>query len=231
LHEPRTPFLTDALTLALTSRPCWLRRSILTQVRQPEHHLRHRLEFLAPIVCEAHLGCGWIALVGAVGDMGVILTDELPPMMRACSCCATPLALCSDRSSDGCSPHCFRIWCFWWPSVLVERVYRGRFRNRIVTLRLWSMFVHRCLQNALSWVAVRGLLLARYSMWVSTVLPLRSTRWDILRARSPAGRRVCASFSASVQSYKSRCIYIHFVHYLCIHVRVHLFLVFGLRFS
>jgi hypothetical protein len=44
---------------------------------------------LAPIVCEAHLGCGWIALVGAVGGMGVILTDELPPMMRACSCCAS----------------------------------------------------------------------------------------------------------------------------------------------
>jgi hypothetical protein len=45
----------------------------------------------APILCEAHLGCGWIALVGAVGGMGVILTDELPPMMRACSCRAPPL--------------------------------------------------------------------------------------------------------------------------------------------
>jgi hypothetical protein len=33
----------------------------------------------APIVCEAHLECGWIALVGAVGGMRVILTDELPP--------------------------------------------------------------------------------------------------------------------------------------------------------
>ena len=91
----------------------------------------------APIVCVAHLECGWIALVGAVGGMGVILTDELPPMMRACSCCATPLALCSDRSSDGCSPHCFRVWCFWWASVLVVRVCRGRFHY--VTLRLWSM--------------------------------------------------------------------------------------------
>ena len=35
------------------------------------------------MVCEAHLECGWITLVGAVGGMGVILTDELPPMMRA----------------------------------------------------------------------------------------------------------------------------------------------------
>jgi hypothetical protein len=33
----------------------------------------------APTLCEAHLGCVWIPLVGAVGGMGVILTDELPP--------------------------------------------------------------------------------------------------------------------------------------------------------
>ena len=50
--------------------------------------------------------------------------------------------------------------------MLVKRVCRGRFRD--VTLRLWSMFAHRCLQNALSWVAVQYVL-----CWYVGVLPLK----------------------------------------------------------
>jgi hypothetical protein len=41
--EP-TPFLSDALTLALTSRPCWLRRSKCSQARPVEDDFGLRLD-------------------------------------------------------------------------------------------------------------------------------------------------------------------------------------------
>ena len=47
------------------------------------------------------------------------------------------LALCSDRSFVGCSPHCNRVMCLWWASVHDVRVCRGRFCD--VSLRLRSM--------------------------------------------------------------------------------------------
>ena len=48
-----------------------------------------------------------------------------------------PLALCSDRSSDGCSPHYNRVLCFWWASEQSGRVCRGRLCD--LSLRLRSM--------------------------------------------------------------------------------------------
>ena len=94
-----------------------------------------------------------------------------------------PLALCLDRSSDGCSPLCFRVWRFWWASVLVVSVCCGRFHD--LTLRLGCGACERivALLCPLSWVAVREML----------VCECPASQGGILQAISPAGRRGRAS--------------------------------------
>ena len=73
--------------LALTSRPSWLRRSMLARVRQPEDHLQHRLRN-----CLGIPKWGSLRLRGAPGvwmdrasrrglwRMRFALIDELPPI-------------------------------------------------------------------------------------------------------------------------------------------------------
>ena len=105
-------------------------------------HLRITLGFVwigGLGLCEAHLGWVLIAAAAAGRVFGRFWTeDPSPPLALACWLeLWVPLALCSDRSSDGCSPHCIRVMCFWWTSVHDVRVCRGRFGD--VSLRLWSM--------------------------------------------------------------------------------------------
>ena len=116
-------------------------------------------------LCEGLLWWVLIAAAAAGRGLGRLWTAYPPLPFACCRELWVTLALCSDRSFIGCSPHCIRVWCSCWTSVHDERVYRGRCCD--VSLRLRSMFAHRCIVvNALSWVAVRGML-------VCGVLPLK----------------------------------------------------------
>ena len=81
-----------------------------------------------------------------------------------------------------------------------------------MTLRLWSMFAHRCpaVVCALSWVAVHGML----------VCGCPASKGGILRAISPIGSRFRASALHVVSGRKNHDVCVH--TFLCIHV--HLFL-------
>ena len=112
-------------------------------------------------LCEALLCWVLIAAAAAGRVFGLIWTEYPPPFFACWRELWVPIALCSDRSSDGCSPHCYRIWCFWWASVQGVRVYRGRFCD--VSLRLRSMFAHRCIAVC----SVVGCCTCYAGMWVS----------------------------------------------------------------
>ena len=87
--------------------------------------------------CEALMG--WVVIAAAVAGRayGLIWTADPPPSFACWRELWVPIALCSDRSFVGCSPHCIRVMCFWWTSVHDVRVCRGRFGD--VSLRLRSM--------------------------------------------------------------------------------------------
>ena len=111
--------------------------------------------------CEALL-C-WVLVAAAVAGraFGLIWTEDPSPTFACWRELWVTLALCSDRSFIGCSPHCIRVWCSCWTSVHDERVYRGRCCD--VSLRLRSMFAHRCIVVC----SVVGCCTWYAGMWVS----------------------------------------------------------------
>ena len=83
--------------------------------------------------------------------------------------------------------------CFWWASEQDVRVSRGRFRDLI--LRLWSMFAHRCIAVC----SIVGCCTWYAGMWVSYL------QGGILRAISPAGRRVFGRISCKITMFMHTC--------------------------
>ena len=112
-------------------------------------------------LCEALLCWVLIAAAAAGRVFGRFWTEDPPPPFACWRELRVPIALCSDRSSDGCSPRCNRVWCLCWTSVHDERVCRGRFGD--VSLRLRSMFAHRCIVVC----SVVGCCTWYAGMWVS----------------------------------------------------------------
>jgi hypothetical protein len=111
--------------------------------------------------CEALMGWVVIAAEAAGRGFGLIWTADPSPPFACWRELWVTLALCSDRSFVGCSPHCNRVMCLWWASVHDVRVCRGRFCD--VSLRLRSMFAHRCIVVC----SVVGCCTCYAGMWVS----------------------------------------------------------------
>ena len=112
-------------------------------------------------LCEALLGWVVIAAAAAGRACGRLWTEDPPPFFACWRELWVPIALCSDRSSVGSSLRCIRVMCLCWTSVHDERVYRGRFCD--VSLRLRSMFAHRCIVVC----SVVGCCTWYAGMWVS----------------------------------------------------------------
>jgi hypothetical protein len=112
-------------------------------------------------LCEALLWWVVIAVAAAGRGFGLIWVDYPPPLFACWPELMVTLALRADRSSVGSSPRCIRVMCLCWTSVYDERVYRGRFCD--VSLRLRSMFAHRCIVVC----SVVGCCTWYAGMWVS----------------------------------------------------------------
>ena len=106
---------------------------------------------------------GWVLVTAAAAGrgFGLIWTADPSPPFACWRELWVTLALRADRSSVGSSPRCNRVWCLCWTSVHDERVYRGRCCD--VSLRLRSMFAHRCIVIC----SVVGCCTWYAGMWVS----------------------------------------------------------------
>ena len=151
--------------------------------------------------CEGLLCWVVVAAAAAGRGLGLIWTAYPSPPFACWPELWVPIASCSDRWSDGCSPRCNRVWCLCWTSVHAERVYRGRCCD--VSLRLRSMFAHRCIVCMLC----RGLLYV--VCWYVGVLPLKVGSCGRSRPQDVdfALRRSCLVVKITM--------YIHFCAYMC----------------
>ena len=79
----------------------------------------------------------WVVVAAAAAGRGFgrCWTEYPSPPFACWPELWVPLASCSDRWSDGCSPRCNRVWCLCWTSVHDVRVCRGRFGDLSLRLR------------------------------------------------------------------------------------------------